>query len=61
MNINFYNVKQGWFVPEAAHPYRVLSPEYTIDFASPAGANPPVDEGSVKVSVASLLILFVVY
>jgi len=35
-------------VPEAAHPYKVLSPEYTIDFASPAGANPPVDEGSVQ-------------
>lgn len=41
---------QGWFVPEAAHPYKILSPYYTIDFASPAGSNPPVDESSVKAS-----------
>jgi hypothetical protein len=52
---------QGWFVPEAAHPYKILSPEFTIDFASPAGANPPVDESSVQVSFASLAILFVLY
>jgi len=39
---------QGWYVPEAAHPYKILSPEVTIDFASPKGANPPVDERSVQ-------------
>jgi putative intracellular protease/amidase len=40
----------GWYLPEAAHPYYVLAPHATIDFASPNGANPPVDEGSVKVN-----------
>ncbi|KAJ6599119.1 class I glutamine amidotransferase-like protein, partial [Mycena vulgaris] len=38
----------GWYLPEAAHPYYVLAPHVTIDFASPAGPNPPVDEGSVQ-------------
>ncbi|KDR83795.1 hypothetical protein GALMADRAFT_236180 [Galerina marginata CBS 339.88] len=38
----------GWYLPEAAHPYYVLSPHATIDFAAPKGPNPPVDEGSVK-------------
>ncbi|KAK7061673.1 ThiJ/PfpI [Favolaschia claudopus] len=38
----------GWYLPEAAHPYYVLAPKATIDFASPAGPNPPIDEGSVK-------------
>ncbi|KAJ7228719.1 ThiJ/PfpI [Mycena pura] len=37
----------GWYLPEAAHPYFILAPHATIDFASPAGPNPPVDEGSV--------------
>ncbi|KAF7352839.1 putative chaperone protein HSP31 [Mycena venus] len=36
------------YLPEAAHPYYVLAPHATIDFASPAGPNPPIDEGSVK-------------
>ncbi|KAJ7498977.1 ThiJ/PfpI [Mycena latifolia] len=40
--------KTGWYLPEAAHPYYVLAPHASIDFASPAGPNPPVDEGSVK-------------
>lgn len=40
---------QGWYLPEAAHPYYVLSKTHQIDFASPKGPNPPVDEGSVKV------------
>jgi len=35
-------------LPEAAHPYYVLAPHVKIDFASPAGPNPPVDEYSVK-------------
>ncbi|EIN07488.1 class I glutamine amidotransferase-like protein [Punctularia strigosozonata HHB-11173 SS5] len=38
----------GWYLPEAAHPYYVLSPAHHIDFASPAGANPPIDESSVQ-------------
>ncbi|KAF9482438.1 ThiJ/PfpI [Pholiota conissans] len=38
----------GWYLPEAAHPYWVLSPHANIDFASPKGPNPPIDEGSVK-------------
>ncbi|CAK5275573.1 unnamed protein product [Mycena citricolor] len=38
----------GWYLPEAAHPYYILSPHATIDFASPAGPNPPIDEYSVK-------------
>ncbi|KAJ7733831.1 class I glutamine amidotransferase-like protein [Mycena olivaceomarginata] len=39
---------QGWYLPEAAHPYYVLAPHATIDFTSPNGANPPVNEGSVQ-------------
>jgi len=38
----------GWYLPEAAHPYYVLAPTHNIDFASPAGPNPPVDEYSVQ-------------
>ncbi|KAF7332171.1 Glutathione-independent glyoxalase HSP31 [Mycena kentingensis (nom. inval.)] len=37
----------GWYLPEAAHPYYILAPSYSIEFASPAGPNPPIDEGSV--------------
>ncbi|THG97419.1 hypothetical protein EW145_g7618 [Phellinidium pouzarii] len=38
----------GWYLPEAAHPYYVLSKSCDIDFAAPAGPNPPVDEASVQ-------------
>ncbi|TEB30212.1 class I glutamine amidotransferase-like protein [Coprinellus micaceus] len=38
----------GWYLPEAAHPYYVLAPHATIDFASPAGPNPPLDHGSAE-------------
>ncbi|OAX33936.1 class I glutamine amidotransferase-like protein [Rhizopogon vinicolor AM-OR11-026] len=38
----------GWYLPEAAHPYYILSPHFTIDFVSPEGPNPPVDEYSVQ-------------
>ncbi|KAJ7091004.1 class I glutamine amidotransferase-like protein [Mycena epipterygia] len=38
----------GWYLPEAAHPYYILAPHATIDFASPAGANPPIDPTSAK-------------
>ncbi|KAF9821265.1 hypothetical protein IEO21_00873 [Rhodonia placenta] len=38
----------GWYLPEAAHPYYVLAAHHEVDFASPNGPNPPVDEGSVE-------------
>ncbi|TFY71705.1 hypothetical protein EVG20_g1309 [Dentipellis fragilis] len=38
----------GWYLPEAAHPYYTLSPKYQIDFAAPAGPNPPLDPSSVE-------------
>jgi len=38
----------GWYLPEAAHPYYILSPHYTIDSASPLGGAVPVDQDSVK-------------
>ncbi|KAH8834764.1 class I glutamine amidotransferase-like protein [Flagelloscypha sp. PMI_526] len=40
--------KTGWFLPEAAHPYYVLAPHTSIDFAAPKGPNPPVDPTSVE-------------
>ncbi|KAJ7167330.1 ThiJ/PfpI [Mycena crocata] len=40
----------GWYLPEAAHPYYVLAPHASIDFASPNGPNPPLDPESVKAS-----------
>ena len=49
---------QGWYLPEAAHPYYVLAPYAKIDFAAPAGPNPPVDKGSVEVR-SVVLLLFV--
>ncbi|GLB38485.1 putative thiJ PfpI [Lyophyllum shimeji] len=38
----------GWYLPEAAHPYYILAPHFDIDFASPAGPNPPIAEASIK-------------
>ncbi|KAF9058128.1 ThiJ/PfpI [Panaeolus papilionaceus] len=32
----------GWYLPEAAHPYYTLVNHVNIDFASPAGGNPPL-------------------
>ncbi|CAE6511480.1 unnamed protein product [Rhizoctonia solani] len=40
----------GWWLSEASHPYYLLQGKFEIDFASPKGPNPPVDEGSVKAS-----------
>jgi len=37
----------GWYLPEAAHPYYLLAPHHDIAFASPSGANPPLDPASV--------------
>ncbi|KAH3872181.1 uncharacterized protein LOC127868703 [Dreissena polymorpha] len=37
----------GWYLPEAAHPYEVLSKAgYQITFVSPKGGKAPMDEGS---------------
>ncbi|KAK4684362.1 hypothetical protein P7C73_g5818, partial [Tremellales sp. Uapishka_1] len=38
----------GWYLPEAAHPYYVLKPDFNLVAASPKGGKPPVDENSVK-------------
>ncbi|CUA77441.1 Glyoxalase 3 [Rhizoctonia solani] len=38
----------GWYLPEAAHPYYILHDKFKIDFASPNGPNPEVDETSVQ-------------
>ncbi|KAN0128587.1 Class I glutamine amidotransferase-like protein, partial [Lactarius tabidus] len=38
-----------WFLPKAAHPYYVLSPQFPIDFSAPGGPNIPLDPGSVEV------------
>ncbi|KAF7352838.1 Glutathione-independent glyoxalase HSP31 [Mycena venus] len=38
------------YLPEAAHPYYILAPHATVDFASPGGANPPLDPASIAVS-----------
>ncbi|KAF8974301.1 ThiJ/PfpI [Flammula alnicola] len=47
-NKTLTGAQTGWYLPEAAHPYYIIAPHATIDFASPNGANPPIDEGSVK-------------
>jgi len=44
------NKPTGWFLPEAAHPYYVLSPHFPIDFAAPGGPNPPLDPYSIEFS-----------
>jgi len=38
----------GWYLPELAHPYYVLSPTYDLVFASPKGGEAPLDPGSVE-------------
>ncbi|PRP82668.1 hypothetical protein PROFUN_10032 [Planoprotostelium fungivorum] len=38
----------GWYLPEAAHPYYVLSSQYTVEWASPAGGKAPLDPTSVE-------------
>nr|GAT46294.1 predicted protein [Mycena chlorophos] len=38
----------GYYLPEAAHPYYVLAPHATIDFASPSGGDIPLDPSSAK-------------
>ncbi|OAA58142.1 ThiJ/PfpI family protein [Cordyceps fumosorosea ARSEF 2679] len=38
----------GWYLPELAHPYDVLSPKAELVFASPHGGKAPLDPGSVE-------------
>ncbi|KAJ6622787.1 ThiJ/PfpI [Mycena sp. CBHHK59/15] len=38
----------GWYLPEAAHPYYILAPHATIDFASLTGPNPPLALDSIE-------------
>ncbi|KAM3070996.1 hypothetical protein ACMFMG_009902 [Clarireedia jacksonii] len=40
----------GWYLPEFAHPYEVLSPHADIVVASPAGGAAPLDPASVDAS-----------
>jgi len=47
-NKSLTGANTGWYLPEAAHPYYILAPHVEIDFAAPAGPNPPVDEYSVQ-------------
>ncbi|CAE6454314.1 unnamed protein product [Rhizoctonia solani] len=47
-NKTLTGAQTGWYLPEAAHPYYVLHGKVNIDFASPNGPNPEVDESSVK-------------
>ncbi|KAH7345133.1 class I glutamine amidotransferase-like protein [Rhizoctonia solani] len=47
-NKTLTGAQTGWYLPEAAHPYYVLHDKVNIDFASPNGPNPEVDESSVK-------------
>jgi len=38
----------GWYLPEAAHPYYVLEPHFTIEWASIKGGKAPLDPSSVE-------------
>jgi len=42
--------KTGWYLPEFAHPYKVLQPHAEIVIASPAGGKAPLDPSSVEAS-----------
>ncbi|KAF8912658.1 class I glutamine amidotransferase-like protein [Mucidula mucida] len=44
---NLVGKPTGYYLPEAAHPYYILTPTCTVDFASPKGPNPPLDQRSV--------------
>src|SRR6266403_3909762 len=47
-------LSQGWYLPEAAHPYYVLSPHFTIDFGAPGGPNPTMDLSSENVNTVPM-------
>jgi len=40
--------KTGWYLPELAHPYYVLTPHAKLTTASPLGGHAPLDPGSVE-------------
>ncbi|KZV65088.1 class I glutamine amidotransferase-like protein, partial [Peniophora sp. CONT] len=41
----------GWYLPEAAHPYySFVEAGFSVDFASPEGPNPPIDESSIELN-----------
>jgi putative intracellular protease/amidase len=40
--------KTGWYLPEFAHPYYVLSPDVQLTIASPKGGHAPLDPGSAE-------------
>jgi len=40
----------GWYLPEFAHPYEILSPHVDITIASPLGGAAPLDPKSVEAS-----------
>ncbi|KAJ6016176.1 hypothetical protein N7540_010767 [Penicillium herquei] len=42
----------GWFLPEFAHPYDVLSKKTNLTIASPKGGVAPLDQGSVQMFAA---------
>jgi len=41
-------IQTGWYLPEFAHPYDVLSPHVHVVVASPKGGEAPLDEGSIE-------------
>ncbi|EKG22520.1 ThiJ/PfpI [Macrophomina phaseolina MS6] len=42
------NKPTGWYLPELAHPYHILSPHTEITFASPLGGVAPIDPYSIE-------------
>ncbi|KAK8050783.1 hypothetical protein PG994_012513 [Apiospora phragmitis] len=42
------NSPTGWYLPELAHPYNVLTPKTELVMASPKGGEAPLDPASVK-------------
>jgi len=45
----------GWYLPEFAHPYAILSPHVSISVASPRGGEAPLDPGSVEASTGDVV------
>ncbi|KAL1631810.1 hypothetical protein SLS56_004331 [Neofusicoccum ribis] len=42
------NKPTGWYLPELAHPYHILSPHAEMTFASPLGGVAPIDPYSIE-------------
>jgi len=45
----------GWYLPEFAHPYEILSPHCECIIASPSGGEAPLDPASVEASKDDIL------